>query len=66
MAVFVDTDAWFAYIVRRDPDHAAATDWVQRNRQPLATTDYVIDELLTLLKLRESHRVAAAGGDALL
>ena len=66
MAVFVDTGAWFAYIVRRDPDHAAATDWVQRNRQPLATTDYVIDELLTLLKLRESHRVAAAAGDALL
>ena len=66
MAVFVDTGAWFAYFVRRDPDHAAAIEWMRRNRQPLVTTDYVIDELLTLLKLRESHRVAAAAGEALL
>jgi len=66
MAVFVDTGAWFAYFVRRDPDHAAAIDWTRQNRQPLVTTDYVIDELLTLLKLRESHRVAAAAGEALL
>jgi predicted nucleic acid-binding protein len=66
MAVFVDTGAWFAYFVRRDPDHAAAIDWVRRNRQPLVTSDYVLDELLTLLKLRESHRVAAAAGEALL
>jgi uncharacterized protein len=66
MAVFVDTGAWFAYFVRRDPDHNAAVDWTQKNRQPLFTTDYVLDELLTLLKLRESHRVAVAAGEALL
>jgi uncharacterized protein len=65
MAVFVDTGAWFAYFVRRDPDHRAAVAWMRRNRQPLATTDYVFDELLTLLKLRESYRVAIAAGDAL-
>jgi len=66
MAVFVDTGAWFAYFVRRDPDHATAVAWVRGNRQPLVTTDYIIDELLTLLKIRESHRVAAAAGEALL
>lgn len=66
MAVFVDTGAWFAYFVRRDPDHAAAAKWVEQNRQRLVTTDYVLDELLTLLKLRESHAVAAAAGAALL
>jgi uncharacterized protein len=65
MAVFVDTGAWFAYFVRRDPDHPAAVAWMQRNRQPPVTTDYVLDELLTLLKLRESYRVAVAAGDAL-
>ncbi len=32
----------------------------------MVTTDYVIDELLTLLKLRESHRVAAAAGETLM
>jgi hypothetical protein len=66
MAVFVDTGAWFAYFVRRDSDHEAAVKWTQENRQPLVTTDYVLDELLTLLKLRESHRVAVAAGEALL
>jgi len=66
MAVFVDTGAWFAYFVRRDPDHAAAVTWVQQNRQLLVTTDYVLDELLTLLKLREYHGVAVAAGEALL
>jgi len=66
MIVFVDTGAWFACFVRRDPDHAAATEWMQQNRQPLVTTDYVLDELLTLLKLRESQRVGAAAGAVLL
>jgi predicted nucleic acid-binding protein len=64
MAVFVDTGAWFAYFVRRDPDHRAATRWMQRNRQPLVTTDYILDELLTLLKVREYFRVAVAAGEA--
>ena len=66
MPVFVDTGGWFAYFVRRDADHMAAVEWMRQNRQPLVTTDYVLDELFTLLKLRESHRVAAAAGAALL
>lgn len=66
MAVFVDTGAWFAYFVRRDPDHAAAIAWMRQNHQPLVTTDYILDELLTLLKMRENHSVAVAAGDALL
>jgi uncharacterized protein len=65
MAVFVDTDAWFAYFVRRDPNQRAATGWMRRNRQPLVTTDYILDELLTLLKMRENYRVAVAAGEAL-
>ena len=65
MAIFVDTGAWFAYFVRRDPDHAAAVEWMRQNRQPLVTTDFVFDELVTLLALRESRRVAVAAGDLL-
>jgi uncharacterized protein len=65
MAVFVDTGAWFAYFVRRDSDHEAAVRWVQQNRQPLLTSDYVLDELLTLLKVRESYRLAIAAGERL-
>lgn len=66
MPVFVDTGAWFAYFVRRDPDHAAALQWVQTNRLPLLTTDFVLDELFTLLKRRESLSVAIAAGTTLL
>ncbi len=51
MPVFVDTGAWFAYFVRRDPDHMAAVQWIKANRFPLLTTDFVLDELLT----RSSH-----------
>ena len=65
MAVFVDTGAWFAYFVRRDPDHRAAIEWMRRNRETLVTTDYILDELLTLLKMRETYRVAVAAGEAL-
>jgi predicted nucleic acid-binding protein len=65
MAVFVDTGAWFAYFVRRDPDHRSAIAWMRRNREPLVTTDYILDELLTLLKMRENYRVAVAAGEAL-
>ncbi|MBI2191404.1 MAG: type II toxin-antitoxin system VapC family toxin [Planctomycetes bacterium] len=66
MAVFVDTGAWFAYFVRRDTDHPAAVRWMKTNRQPLVTTDYILDELLTLLKLRESTPVAVAAGESVL
>jgi predicted nucleic acid-binding protein len=59
MPVCVDTGAWFAYFIRRDPDHTPAVQWMRANRQPLLTTDFILDELFTLLKLRESHTVAA-------
>ncbi len=62
MPVFVDTGAWFVYFVRRDPDHESAVQWLKTNRLPRLTTDFVLDELLTLLKLRESHVVAVAAG----
>lgn len=65
MPIFVDTGAWFAYFVRRDPDNEAAVEWMEHNRKPLVTTDYVLDELVTLLKLRESQQVAVAAGDLL-
>src|SRR4051812_45450118 len=51
--IFVDTSAWFAISVPKDPNHhaakrlLAATDSVH-----LVTTDYVLDEYLTLLKTR--------------
>lgn len=66
MSVFVVTGAWFAYFVRRDPDHNLARDWVSTNESPLVTSDYILDELFTLLKIRESHVVAVAAGKVLI
>ena len=50
--IFVDTGAWFAISVPTDPHHRAALRWLSGNARPFLTTDYVIDETLTLLKVR--------------
>jgi len=60
--IFVDTGAWFARLVPSDPDHPAAREWFGQNTHPLITTDYVVDELLTVLKVRgEFQRALEAG-----
>lgn len=60
--IFVDTGAWFAVAVRNDPDHEAAMRWLGRNREPLITTDYVLAETATLIRMRDKtargHRLA--------
>jgi predicted nucleic acid-binding protein len=50
--IFVDTGAWYASTVPDDENHPKAQEWLKANTQPLLTTDYVIDETLTLLKVR--------------
>ncbi|PHM06532.1 type II toxin-antitoxin system VapC family toxin [Nostoc sp. 'Peltigera malacea cyanobiont' DB3992] len=50
--IFVDTSAWFASIVPSDTDHQIASLWVNQNTEQLITTDYIIDETLTLLRTR--------------
>ncbi|MSP39735.1 MAG: PIN domain-containing protein [Deltaproteobacteria bacterium] len=60
--IFVDTGAWFALAVRNDPDHGAALAWLRVNREALVTSDYVLAETATLLRVRDKtsrgHRVA--------
>lgn len=53
--IFVDSGAWFASLVPTDPDYAAAVAWLGKNREPLLTTDYVVDETLTLLRARGQY-----------
>jgi uncharacterized protein len=60
--IFVDTGALFALFVPNDADHAAARQWMAANDEPLVTTDYIVDELLTLLRMRgEAARALVAG-----
>ena len=61
---FVDTGAWYAYYVPSDPDHLPAVGWWGGNRVPLLTTDYIIDETLTLMRSRGHRDRALAFGNA--
>jgi predicted nucleic acid-binding protein len=63
--IFVDTGALFAYAVPDDEHHASARQWVRQNRLTLITTDYVIDELLTLLRARGQYIRAIQIGELL-
>lgn len=59
--VFVDTAGWAMLVDGADPNHNAARafrdDFLSR-RGKLVTTDYVIDETLTLLRMRMGLPVA--------
>jgi predicted nucleic acid-binding protein len=59
---FVDTGAWYAVFVNSDPNHDLATWWRRDNRERLITTDYVINETLTLLRSRAQHGIALEFG----
>jgi predicted nucleic acid-binding protein len=56
--IFVDTGAWYASLVPNDPDHPKAAQWLAANHFQLLTTDYVIDETLTLLRVRGERKRA--------
>ena len=62
--VFVDTGVWFAWHVVDDPDHARVRDWFKSNREALVTTDYCVDETLTLLVARKRPALAIDAGRA--
>lgn len=64
--ILVDTGAWFASAAPWDANHIAATAWLRANREPLLTTDYILDETLTLLRVRNEPGRALALGNQLL
>ena len=52
---FVDTSGFYSLLVRRDRLHTAAADYMAqaaRSQGRFVTTDYVLDEAVTLLKAR--------------
>jgi predicted nucleic acid-binding protein len=60
--VFVDTSVWIAFFLPQDADHERVIDWYRSATEPVLTTDYCIDEVLTtLLKRRETRRALDAG-----
>ncbi|MFT3882877.1 MAG: PIN domain-containing protein [Gemmatales bacterium] len=64
--IFVDTGAWYALMVHDDPRHAVALSWFQNNHERLLTTDYILDETLTLFRARGFHRQAVEFGQNMM
>lgn len=60
--IFIDTGAWFARFVPDDPNHAKVQAWFAANNEPLATTDYCVDETLTLLVARKRPMLVLEAG----
>jgi predicted nucleic acid-binding protein len=56
--LFVDTGGWYARTVPIDPYHAKVAQAFVDVSEPLFTTDYIVDELLTLLRVRGEGRRA--------
>lgn len=52
--IFADTGALYALLVKSDEHHDSALTWLKAHKRKarLFTTDYVISELLTLLRAR--------------
>jgi predicted nucleic acid-binding protein len=60
--IFVDNSAWYALSVPKDPNFAAATRFHIQHQYDLLTTDYVVDETLTLLRTSgHAHRALQFG-----
>jgi predicted nucleic acid-binding protein len=56
----------FAAFVPNDPHHDAARRRLDSNSEPLLTSDYVLDEVLTLLRVRDEQSRASILGEQIL
>jgi len=68
MKVFVDTSAWLALNDKNDHYHARALEKsfeIKKDKIELVTTDYIIDESITIIRYRVSHKSAVLFGDSL-
>lgn len=64
--IFVDSSAWYAVFSRREVNHLAAVSFIRSATKQLVTTDYVIDETLTLLRVRGETRRAILFGERVI
>lgn len=67
--LFIDTSGWCAVYDRSDTNHQKALAFwreITGTTGTLFTSDYVLDETLTLLRLRLGHRDAVEFGRAVL
>ncbi len=63
--LFVDTSAWFAYVNRRDPDHAAVRTVFNAFPGRLVTSNFILDETVSLCLYRLGRQAANRVGSVL-
>jgi uncharacterized protein len=69
MRIFVDTGAWVSVAMKKDKNHLAATQVLYRFQQEnvsLITSDYVLDEVFTLVRKQSTHENAKRIGTSIL
>lgn len=62
--IFVDTSAWYALSNQQDANHALARQFLTGN-QRLVTTNFIIDETITLTLIRAGYKHAVKVGELL-
>lgn len=65
-SVFVDTSAFFALADQTDRFHPVARQYLETVTQPLATSNLVVHETITLLRMRLGYEQAVRFGSRLL
>jgi uncharacterized protein len=65
-SLFWDTSAIYAYINRKDPAHEEVKQAVGRARGGLVISNYVFDEIVTLVLSRLGHSAAVHIGNVLM
>ena len=63
--MFVDTSGWYGFMRKEDPSHAAIKKIIHEWAARLVTTNFVLDETLTLVRARAGHALAVHAGDTL-
>ena len=63
--IFVDTGAWYALLDEDDANHHAAVRFKDSLVHPLVTSNYIADEVITLVRSRLGHNVAVEIGQKL-
>lgn len=65
-SIFVDTSAFYALADRTDRLHSSAVRFVETNECLLVTSNAVVHETVTLIRMRLGHAAAVAFGRRLL
>lgn len=61
--ILVDTGAWYAYMDKNDPRHQLTKAVLDQHYPLLLTSDFIVDETLTLLRYRANKEAAILFGE---